>query len=339
MTVRRRIICFGEVLLRLTPPRGELLLQSGEFRANFAGAEANVAVALASFGHEAEMLSVLPDNPLGRAALSELRRHNVDTRAIRLAPGRMGTFYLMPGAVRRPSEVLYDRAGSAFAMSPELCNIANAVKGAAWFHVSGVTPALGRNCADATLNALQRAQEQGLQVSFDGNYRSKLWESWKSEAPAILRTAFEQTNILFGNDRDIALALDCRFDDQDLGDRRRRAADAAFRAFPKLTRIACTTRIQHAVDRHDYGAEMYTRDSVCSVAAIELSGIVDRVGTGDSFAAGVIHKLVGGATNEDALRFGHAAACLKHSIPGDFMTLDAKAVHQALASDQLDLKR
>lgn len=329
----KRIVCFGEILLRLAPPGRELLLQSADMRATFAGAEANVAVALASFGHDVQILTVVPDNPLGQAAVAELRRHGVNTKAIKTGLGRLGLFFYSPGAVRRPSEVLYDRTGSAFANGPELCATPAALDGAAWFHVSGVTPALNRTCANAAIAMARAARERGIGVSFDGNYRSKLWESWRTEAPAILRQLFETADIVMGDERDIALVLGKSFDSIEA------AAPAAFAAFPNLKRIAYTTRAQHAVEHMNYGAQLRTRSAVHTVTPVELSGIVDRVGTGDAFAAGVVHGLLTNMTDQDALKFAHAAACLKHSILGDYFPLGADAVHAAIGAASLDVKR
>ena len=330
------VVCFGEVLLRFTPPGRELFLQSPEMAVTVAGAEANVAVALSSFGTRAQMLTVLPDNVLGRAALSEIRKHGVDTSAVAFGAGRMGLFFLAPGAVRRPSEILYDRTGSAFALAPTACGAERAVGDARWFHVSGVTPALNRACADAAIAAAKAARALGAPVSFDGNYRSKLWEPWKNEAPGILRQLFEQADIVFGDERDIGLVLGKTFDGND---RRSRAAKAAFDAFPNLKRIACTLRTPRSVEAQDYGAVMYTRTDEHTIGEVELAGIVDRVGTGDAFAAGVIHGLLSNLSDQEALAFGHAAACLKHSVPGDFFTLSADAVRAAAAGEGLDVKR
>jgi 2-dehydro-3-deoxygluconokinase len=189
------------------------------------------------------------------------------------------------------------------------------------------------------IDAVAHAQSLSVPVSFDGNYRSKLWESWREEAPGILKEIFAHTSLLLGDDRDIGLVLGRNFDAAEPDARRRQAADAAFEAFPRLERIASTIRTPRSVDCHSYGAVMFTRGGTIRVDDLELEGIVDRVGTGDAFAAGVIHGLVGGHEDGDALRFGHAAACLKHSVPGDFLGLDARAVEAAMASDRLDVRR
>ena len=329
----QHIVCFGEILLRLAPPGRELLLQSAKLQATFAGAEANVGVALAAFGHTVELLTVVPEGPLGNAAIAELRRHAVDTRRVKRAPGRLGLFFYIPGAVRRSSEIIYDRAGSAFAANPGLGADQQALDGAQWFHVSGVTPALGRASADAAIAMARAARARGLGVSFDGNYRSKLWETWRDQAPAILRQLFETADIVFGDERDISLVLEKTFTSADA------AVSAAFAAFPQLKRIAYTTRMSHAVERQDYGARMHTRTGNHHAPALELSSIVDRVGTGDAFAAGLIHGLLTNMSDGDALKFAHAAACLKHSIFGDFLTLGADAVRHAMSDGSLDVRR
>ena len=331
--VTQRIVCFGEILLRLAPPGRELLMQSGQLQATFAGAEANVAVALASFGHAVEMLTIAPEGPLGNALVAELRRNGVGIDRIKRTTGRLGLFFYTPGALRRPSEILYDRAGSAFAANPALCADPQTLDGAQWFHISGVTPALGRASADAAIAMAQAARMRGVGISFDGNYRSKLWESWRDQAPAILRQLFETADIVFGDARDIALVLGKSFPNTEA------AAAAAFAAFPHLKRIAYTTRISRAVEHQDYGARMHMRTGTHEVPTIELSGIVDRVGTGDAFAAGVIHGLLTKMTDADALKFGHAAACLKHSIFGDFLTLNAEAVRHSIGDGSLDVRR
>jgi 2-dehydro-3-deoxygluconokinase len=177
------------------------------------------------------------------------------------------------------------------------------------------------------------ARERGLSVSFDGNYRSKLWEPWRDQAPAILRELFATADIVFGDERDIGLVLQKTFPNIDA------AVAAAFAAFPHLKRLAYTTRAQQAVDHQHYGAKMHTRTGAHEVPPIELSGIVDRVGTGDAFAAGVIHGLLANMSDGDALKFGHAAACLKHSIPGDFLTLGIDAVRNAMSDGSLDVRR
>lgn len=338
MTTLKPILCFGEVLLRLAPPRQELFLQSPEFRAAIVGAEANVAVALASFGHASRMLTALPPDFVGDACVSELRRHGVDTTGIVRTEGRLGILYLVPGAVRRATEVAYDRRGSSFALNPATFDVDRELSGAGWFHVSGVTPALGRACADAAIAAMRAAAARGVSVSFDGNYRSKLWQGWEGEAPAILRAMLESTSVFMGDERDLSLIMGRTFEGPTRDVRTAHAAGEALRMFPNLKVVACTTRALSAADDQAYGASIWTRDGQESVDPVALHGIVDRIGTGDAFAAGIIHGLSRQHKLRDTLRFAHAAAVMKHSIPGDFLTLGAAAIEASIEGG-LDVKR
>lgn len=335
-----RIVCFGELLLRLAAPGAERLLQSARLDVCVGGAEANVAVSLACLGLDAAMVSIAPDNALGRAAAGELRRHGVDVEGVRFAPGRMGLYFLAPGAVLRPSQVTYDRAGSAFAVAaPDEIDWNLALAGAGWLHVSGVTPAIGPEAADAAIRAVREARRLGVSVSFDGNFRGTMWTTWKGDAPGILRQIFECADIAFADERDIGLVLGGDYGQGSTVERRQSAADAAFAAFPNLKRLAATIRTHHGVDRQDLGATLITREGLIETKAYPLAGIIDRIGGGDAFAAGVLHGLATGAADRDALEFGLAAAALKHSIPGDFNLVGEAEVRALVAGDGIDVKR
>lgn len=337
-----RIVCFGELLLRLGAPGRERLLQSPALDVRIGGAEANVAVSLARFGHDVVMTGTVADNPLGEAALGELRRYGVATDDVRRRSGRMGLYFLATGAGLRPSEVLYDRAGSAFALAgPEAYDWPRSLAGARCFHVSGVTPALGRATADAAQAAARAARHAGALVSFDCNFRAKLWAAWDADPGAILRELIAEADLAFADHRDIGVVLgegDAHADELDA--RFATAAARAFAAFPHLQRIATTVRTQHSVDDHSMSALMATRAGALHATPTHaLHGIVDRIGAGDAFAAGVLHGLLTGMDDGDSLRFGLAAACLKHSIPGDFNLADREDVLALMRSDRLDVKR
>lgn len=334
------VVCFGEVLLRFTAPGSELLLQSHSFAAHVGGAETNVAVSMAQFGHPARVVSVLPDNPLGHAALGELRRHGVRTDGIHLRPGRMGLYFLAVGAGLRPSEVLYDRTDSAFALAPaDLIDWQEPFCDSKWFHVSGITAAVSPAAAEAALRAVRAARQQGLSVSFDCNYRAKLWSRWQGDAPRVLRDIIDQADLLFAEQRDIALVLDRTFDETPADGRFQSAALAAFAAFPRLQRIATTVRVQRNVDDHDLSAVMMTRDTHLRTRQYSLGRIVDRIGSGDAFAAGVLHGISTGLEDPLALDFGLAAACLKHSIPGDFNRIGGADVRSLLDESGFTVRR
>lgn len=343
--MRPRIACFGELLIRLAAPGRELLLQSPALQVHVGGAEANVGVSLARFGHEVAMLGTVADNALGHAALGELRRHGVDTRGVRLAAGRMGLYFLTTGAGLRPSEVLYDRAASAFALAPASgYDWPALLDGAGWLHLSGITPALGLATAEAAAEAVRAAVALGLRVSFDGNFRPALWAAWDGDPARLLRPLLEAADIAFADHRDVDVVLgpDEDEDTEGLPHARRfaRAASRAFEAFPRLQRIACTTRAQSSVEHHALGALMATRDGALhQVEPRELAGIVDRIGGGDAFAAGVLHGLASGWDDLESLRFGLAAGCLKHSVPGDFNLCGEDEVMALVRGGRLDVKR
>jgi 2-dehydro-3-deoxygluconokinase len=330
-----RIVCFGELLLRLSAPGRELLLQSPSLDVCIGGAEANVAVALAGFGHEAAMVSVVPSNDLGAAAVGELRRHGVDTSGVVAGEGRMGIYFLSTGAAQRPSQVLYDRAWSAFAQrSPRDYDWPKLLQGAQLLHVSGVTPAVGAHAAAAAVAAVRAARERDLHVVFDGNFRSKLWQAWKGDAQGILHDIFVCADTVFADHRDIGIVLG-----RDFSTAPTSAAAAAFDAFPRLQRIVATQRVQHNVDDHELSATMTTRTRTFTTASHRVMPIVDRIGTGDAFAAGVLHGLLSGMGEQASVEFGLAAGCLKHSVPGDFLRLGAADVAEFLGDRRFDVRR
>lgn len=332
-----RILCFGELLLRLGSPGHELLLQSPRLDVHVGGAEANVAIALAHFGHRSAVAGSVADNALGQAALGELRRHGVDTSAVLRRPGRMGLYFLETGALQRPSEVLYDRAASAFALTPpQAYDWPALLAGADLLHLSGVTPALGEGCAAAAVAAARAARGAGLHVVFDGNFRARLWQGWDGDAAAILAELLACADTVFADQRDIAVVLRREFEGTDSG---RAAADAAFAAFPQIKRIVATRREQHSVDHHALAAQWYRRDGEILLPAQPLHGIVDRIGAGDAFAAGVLHGLLSGWDDSRSLRFGLAAGCLKHSLPGDFLALDAGRVQDLVDATGFHVRR
>lgn len=334
------IVCFGELMLRLTAMHSGVLLQERRLDCTFGGAEANVAVSLARLGLKSAMATVLPTNPLGVTARDELRRFGVDTTHVHMTEGRLGLYFLTPGAVLRPSEVLYDRTGSCFAEAPpDLIDWDAALAGAQRLHLSGVTPAIGRKAADAALRAVAEANRLSVPVSFDGNYRGKLWALWDGDGRGILRTLFEGCDLAFANDRDMALVLGRPFDQPDARVRRRAAAEAAFDAFPRLQLIASTFRDLAGVDEQSLSAVLFRRGGAETVTGpLALNGVVDRIGAGDAFAAGLIYGLHTGADDSRALELALAAAAYKHSIPGDFNMATPEDLDTIL-SGALDVRR
>jgi 2-dehydro-3-deoxygluconokinase len=322
------VVTFGEIMLRLSPPHGHRLSQATSFEASFGGAEANVAVALAQWGVPSRFVTVVPDQPLGQAALNALRSHGVDTRHVLRQGARLGTYYLEAGAAQRPAQVIYDRAHSAIAeLEPGQINWAAVLSGAGWLHWSGITPALSASAAEATRQLVQAAERAGLTVSLDLNYREKLWTA--ERAREVLTPLMQSVDIVLGNEEDAAQVFGLRAAGPlDAAAYRGVAEELLARFGLKLVAITLRESLSASDNRwsaclHD-GREFYVSRSY-------PIHIVDRVGSGDAFAAGLIYALRAGRDHRDALEFAVAAACLKHTIPGDFNLVSVAEV-EALAA-------
>ncbi len=318
------IVSFGEIMLRLKSPGHERLLQSPQLEALFGGGESNVLMSLALFGKPTRFVTALPANPLGEACLASLRSRNIDVSAVRRTNGRLGIYFLENGAAQRGSVVIYDREGSALSLSkkgdfswPEIFNCAS------WFHLTGITPALNQNLADLSLEAVLAAKKAGLTVSIDLNYRKKLW-NYGVKPEAVMRPLVAAADILIANEEDIQKCLGIALPAVDVTTG---ALDlAAYRSltetvrsqFPNLTAVAVTLRESHSADHNGWSAVYSGKSGFIHSRKYEITDIVDRVGGGDAFAAGLICLLDEDAADESsALEFAVAASALKHSIPGD----------------------
>jgi 2-dehydro-3-deoxygluconokinase len=332
------VVCFGELLFRLTPPGHQLMVQADSLELAVGGAEANVAAALASLGNPVRFAGMLTDNALGDRAIAALRGAGVDTRFVARALGRMGLYFMEDGSGTRPSAITYDRAGSAFAeAAPGAVDFAGALEGARLLHCGGITPALGPKGVALAKAAHAAAIAAGVPICFDGNYRSQLWAAWDSSPGAVLRDLVKDAAVLIGNHRDISLLLGREFSG-DGPDRRREAAEAAFAQFPKLELIASTARHLVTSDHHRIAARVDTRDEAHQTDEIDVTGIVERIGTGDAFAAGLLHRWLDGAGVQAMAEGGLALTALKHSIPGD-MCLASRAMLDGFEPGGGDVRR
>ena len=329
----KRIVCLGEVLLRLGAPGHEPLLRSPRLETSIGGAEANVAIALASLGVDTALVSTLPANPLGDACLGELRRHGVDASGVARAPGRLGLYFLTHGAMLRASTVVYDRAGSTFAEAdPALYDWSRFLTGASWLHVTGITLALGPRCEQAVAAALRAALASGVQVSFDCNFRPSLWAGREPEARRLLAATARQADLLFANSADAELMFGLDTKTRRGAERVRAAAAGLFAECPRLRWLAGTNRVVHGADRHELSGYLADHGNLVESDTHALDGIVDRIGAGDAYAAGVLYGLTQGLDPQACVTFATALAALKHSVPGDFISVAAKDVYTATAA-------
>lgn len=332
------ITCFGEILLRLSPPDLQMLVQADTLGMVVGGAEANVASALASLGHAVRFTGVVADNPLGHRALASLRGCGVDVGHVARAGGRMGLYFLEAGSGPRPSAITYDRSGSAFAeAAPDMIDFAGALAGARLLHGGGITPALGPKGVALARAAQAAARAAGVPICFDGNYRAQLWAAWDSNPAAILRELVADATILIGNHRDISLLLGRDFSGEGEA-RRREAAEAAFDAFPRLELIASTARHLVTSDHHRISARVDSRAGSHQTEEIDVTGIVDRIGTGDAFAAGVLDGWLEGGDLAVMAARGLALAALKHTIAGDMCPV-SRAMLDGFSAGVGDVRR
>jgi 2-dehydro-3-deoxygluconokinase len=327
----QRFITFGEIMLRLKAPGAERLFQSPILEATFGGGEANVAVGLARLGLDVAFVSVIPDNPVGDACIAELRRHGIDTSLIVRKGERLGVYFLEPGANQRPSKVIYDRSHAAISeASPGDIDWDRVFDGATWFHITGITPAISLSASELSLEAVKKAKEKGLTVSCDLNFRKKLWKYGK-QAPEVMGQLAKYVDIAVGNEEDCQKSLGIMVDvDVESGkldiDKYGELTGKALGQNPNLQKIAITMRESYSADHNGWSAVLNNGKEVLVSRKYDIKDIVDRVGTGDTFAAGLIYGLNNVDSEQGALEFAVAASCLMHSIPGDFPLISVSEV-------------
>lgn len=334
-----RVVTFGEVMLRLKPPSYERLLQSPVLEATFGGGEANVAASLANFGVPVDFVTALPPNAIGDACCAFLRGFGIGTSHVVRTGDRMGLYFLETGSNQRPSRVIYDRSGSALmGARPESFAWKRILEGAGWFHITGITPALSENAAATALEAVQAAREMGLTVSCDYNYRKNLWKYGRT-AREVMTELVRHCDIGIANEEDCQQALGISIDsdaehdagpDQPRVEAYRTLSRMVLETFPGLRKQAITLRESYSANRNGWSACLHNRQEFLHSARYEISDVVDRVGTGDAFAAGLIRGWVSGLDDREALEFAVAASCLKHTIPGDMNRCTISEVEQLL---------
>jgi len=337
-----KVVTLGEIMLRLKPPCFERFFQSPLLEATFGGGEANVAVSLANFGFQSVYVTVLPKNAIGEACLSNLRSFGVDTTCIVRGGERLGIYFLENGANQRPSLVVYDRANSSFSTTPAQAYDWDAIfTGAKWLHVTGITPAISQNAADVALEGVHQAKLRGLTVSCDYNYRKNLWKYGKS-ACEVMTELVRQVDIGIANEEDCQLALGIRVDQEDEKDVRSgtlnldkylHLCEKTMRAFPNLKMQAITLRESRSADNNGWSGCLHDGKEFFVGRHYDVNDIIDRVGSGDAFAAGLIFGLLAEMPTQQALEFAIAASCLKHSVSGDFNRVSVEEVNRLAGGD------
>lgn len=325
----KRIITFGEIMLRLNPEGALRFAQADRFEATYAGGEANVAVSLANYGMDAAFISKVPAHAIGQCAVNALRKYGVDTRGMARGGARLGVYYVEKGASQRPSKVIYDRAGSAIATAePSDFDWERILDGADWFHWTGITPALGGKLPQICMEACKAAKQRSIPVSCDLNYRKKLWS--REEACAVMSRLMPYVDVCIANEEDAKDVFGIEAGNTDVG-----AGKLDHSGYIRVARqiherfgcksVAITLRGSISADDNDWGAMLYQNGEAYFSPTYRIH-IVDRVGGGDSFGGGLIYSQLVKMEPQKAINFAAAASCLKHTIPHDFNLVTVEEV-------------
>lgn len=340
--MKKKVVTFGEIMLRLATPDYLRFNQSNQLTATFGGGEANVAVSLANYGIEASFVSRLPQNDIARACVMDLRKYGVDTSSIVYGGERLGIYFLETGAVARASKVVYDRAHSSIAdIKPGMINWKEVLKDAGWFHWTGITPALSQGAADACLEAIRTANEMGVTVSCDLNYRKNLWKYGKT-ASEVMPQLVEGCDVLLGNEEDAEKVFGIKPEGFDASQTEGEVDAAEFESvcrqlqarFPRAKKVIITLRGSINANHNTWSGVLYDGKELFTAPTYNITHIVDRVGGGDSFMGGLIYGLISyPEDSRKALHFAVAASCLKHTIYGDFNQVAVEEVENLMKGD------
>ncbi len=330
------VVCFGEIMLRLTAPGHERLLQSPRFDAALGGAETNVAVALAGFGIDVAVATALPENPLGDATVAALHGFGVGTDGVCRRGARMGIYYVETGSGYLGTKVTYDRTGSALAtVQPGDLDWTAILAGARWLHITGITPALSEAAAEATRAAVERARALGVRVSCDANYRGKLWNYGASPA-SVMKEIVKGVDVLVAGADDFREMFDIVAEPLVAGDYGKlfeTVSGEAMSAYPNLSLVAGTWRDVRGANSNGWSGCLRSRSGFHRARYYDIRHIADRIGTGDAFTAGLLYRLIGAAPPQAALEFAVAAGCLNHAIPGDFHRTGVAEIEALLSGE------
>jgi 2-dehydro-3-deoxygluconokinase len=335
-----KVVTFGEIMMRLSPPGFMRFSQARSFDVIYGGGEANVAASLANFGIPVDFVTRLPKNDIGDACERFLRERAVGVDKIVWGGDRLGIYFLEMGAVARGSQVVYDRDGSSFAtIEPGMVNWSEVFADAGWFHWTGITPAISRGAAEACMEGIRVAKEMGLTVSCDLNYRSKLWR-WGRKASEVMPELVQHCDVAIGNEEDAAQVFGIHAPETDVtsgsidAEQYRPVCEALHERFPSLSTIAITLRGSVSASHNTWSGILWDNGNVYLGPDFDITHIVDRVGGGDSFMGGLIYgMLTFGDDRQAALDFAVAASCLKHTIFGDFNLVTVSEVKKLMGGD------
>lgn len=334
----KRVACFGEIMLRLKPYGMERFFQNSFLEATFGGGEANVAVSLSNFGMDVDYITVLPNNILGDECVKELRRFGVNTSKIVRRDGRMGIYFLEQGANQLPSKVLYDRENSSIAVAEkDAIDWDKAFENVGWYHITGITPAISEKAMELSVDSVIEAKKRKITVSCDLNFRKNLWKYGK-KASDVMSIIARYVDVAIANEEDVQKSLGISADvDVESGSLNRikykQLGDEVLRAYPNMQMIAITLRESHSADWNTWAACLNDGKHFFESKKYEIRDIVDRVGGGDSFAAGLIFGINKYDDLKLALEYATAASCLKHSIIGDFNRVSVSDVEKLMEGD------
>ena len=335
----KKIVTFGEVMLRLATPDYLRFSQSSHLISTFGGGEANVAVSLASYGIPVDFVTRLPENDIGYWCEKEIKKHGVCTKNIVWGGERLGIYFLETGAVSRGSNVIYDRAHSAVSeISPGKIDWDEIFSDAQWFHWTGITPAISENAAQVCLEAVKKAREKGLTVSCDLNFRKKLWK-WGRSAGEIMPDLVKECDIILGNEEDAEKVFGIKPEGVDVvkGEIKASAYESVtkqvMRKFPKAKKVIITLRGSINANHNTWSGVLFNGRELLKAPEYQITHIVDRVGGGDSFMAGLIYGLIIYEDDQKALEFAVAASCLKHTVYGDFNLVSVDEVEKLMTGD------
>ena len=336
----KKVVTFGEIMLRLCPPGYLRFVQARSFDAIYGGGEANVAVSLANFGMPVDYVTRLPKNEIGEACLQYLRQYGVGTAKIVRGGDRLGIYFMEFGAVQRGSKVIYDRAHSSLAtITKGMVDWRAVFADADWFHWTGITPAVSQGAAEACLEAVQIAKEMGLTVSCDLNYRKNLWK-WGKKASEVMPELTSYCDVAIGNEEDADKVFGIKAPQADVlagkveAGQYQVVCEQLAQRFPNLHTVAITLRGSLSASHNTWSGVLWRRGAFYSAPVYDITHIVDRVGGGDAFMGGLIYGLRAyGADAQKAVNFAVAAACLKHTIIGDFNLVSVAEVESLMGGD------